>query len=166
MTTTLQFSPDAAIYLSSGAWPQLVHRDGTNFPVAFLGYDAAATERGYWYFIASGYTSGNLTATVFWNSESATSGDVMWEVAIAAVTPGDAGSIEAESFGTAVNGTSTCLATTAKRLTSQTYTLTSGGLDSLAGGDYVCLRVSRLGGDGGDTMTGDANLELVTLSWT
>lgn len=160
----VQLHPDAAHFQRGGAFPQYVNRDGTNAPVEYLAFDASADERSYFRFKATDYAAGNVTVDIFWGSETATSGNVVWEVALAATTPSDSESLEAIAFGTADTATSACLGTTAKRLTSATITLSGAELDSLADGDIVELRVSRLGSSGSDTMTGDANLVYLEVS--
>ncbi len=149
--------------LSTGAVPGIVTRDGTNFPVYFLAFDDTLDELTTWKFEAKQYSGGNLRVTLYWYSESATSGNVVWAVSLAAVTPGDAGSFEAKAFAAATNGTSACLGTTAKRLTSVAVTISGASLDSIVQGDLCCLKVSRLGSSGSDTMTGDADLQYITV---
>lgn len=158
------FTPQMAEFQSS-AFPQLDVVAGTNFPVASLAFDAAATERAYFPFQALNYGSGNLTATLYWYAVSATSGAVMWETALAAITAEtDSQDVETKAFATAQQSSDTHLGTTAKRI--HQFAMTVSNLDSLAADDYAILRVSRIGGDGGDTMTGDAKLVRVVLSYS
>lgn len=130
------------------------------------GYDDAITETAYWGFRAVGYGSGNLTVDIFWVADTATSGNVVWGAAIAAVTPDvDSGSLQSKAFATEATVTDTHLGTNARRLHKATITISS--LDSLAADDEVFLRIRRLGGDASDTMVGDALLaEEITLSYS
>jgi hypothetical protein len=138
---------------------------GTNFPVTALAFDATTAERAYWKFQALSYGSGNITATIEWYADTASSGAVMWETAVAAITPNtDSGDVETKAFATVNTQADTHLGTTGQRLHS--VDLTISNLDSIAAGDGVWLRVSRLPADAGDTMTGDALLTAVTLAYS
>lgn len=146
---------------SAGAAPEIVY--GTNFPVPSLRFDAAADEAAFADFAITNYGSGNLTATVFWYADTASSGDVIWGAQLAAITPnGDSQDVETKAFAAASTATDSHLGTTGQRLHAVDITLSN--LDSLASGDEVRLRVYR--DAGGDTMAGDAHLVRVLLSWS
>lgn len=163
-TVRIQFLPEGAIYGSAAA-PQYVKTNGTSWPVSGLAYDATTSEMCYWRFIAATYGSGNLTATVYWYADTASSGAVVWECAIGAITANtDSGDIETKALATATNAADTHLGTTGQRLHSQAVTISN--LDSLAADDHVALRLARLPADGGDTMTGDAIVTNVMLSYS
>ena len=133
-------------------------RTGTNFPVEFLLFDASTDEAAFWRLPVAGYTSGNLTIDIEWNSwGSQTTGTVVWEAQLAAYTPEtDTGAIESKALGTLNYVQDTHLGTTATRLMRCTITLSN--LDSLADGDFVWLRIARdaNGTNTTDSMTGDA----------
>lgn len=162
-TVYQQFDPAAAQFLSS-AFPALA-KNGTNFPVAGLAYDAASDEAAYWSFDAINYGSGNITARVFWYADTATSGDVVWGAQLAAVTPNtDSGDVESKALATAQTATDTHLGTTGQRL--HQIDITISNLDSIAARDQVWLKIYRDADAAGDTMTGDAILTGVTLSYS
>ncbi len=101
------------------------------------------------------------TAVVSWKAASATSGGVVWDVRLAAVTTGDATDVDAKAFGSANTATGTAPAT-AGYLLDTSITLTNA--DSVAAGDFVVVRLARAAADGSDTATGDA--EVVGLALT
>lgn len=138
---------------------------GTNFPVRSLAFDASTDETCYFDFLAVGYGSGNVTLTVEWYSDSATSGDVIYGCAIAVITPNtDSQDIETDSFATAQTATDSHLGTTGQRLHSVAITISN--LDSLAAGDRVFVQFYRDADAGGDTMTGDALVTALTISYS
>ena len=157
--------PENAQFLSSN-FPAFVRNVGTNFPVSALAYDGAgATERAYWKFTPFNYGSGNITCDIEWYASSGTTNAVVWESALAAITPEtDTQDTEAKGFATVNTVTDTHLGTTAKRL--HTATITISNLDSITAGDEAWLRISRLSADAGDTMTVDVYLTSIRLSYS
>lgn len=164
-TVTQYLAPEEAATAASeiARYDRLV---GTNFPVTVLRYSGSNTQRAFWKWSPIGYGSGNLTCDIRWYADSGTSGAVVWETAIAAITPNtDSQDVETKAFATAQTVTDTHLGTTAQRL--HLATITISNLDGLAAGDEVWLRLSRLPGDAGDTMNGiDALLTSVLLSYS
>lgn len=134
--------------------------NATRFGYAF---DGAGTtiERIFFEFVAVNYASGNLTVTLDWYARSGTTtGNVKWEAAIMCLTPGDAQSMETDTFATATNTTTTVNGTARGPNRS---TITVSNLDSLAQDDHVTLCIDR--DPANDTMTTDALLLLVTVSY-
>jgi hypothetical protein len=165
MATVRQYlAPEEAQFLAT-AFPQLSKVNGTNFPVVGLAFDAAATETAYWHFAAFSYGSGNVTVDVEWYADTASSGVCRWEAAIAATTPNtDTDNIETKAFATATAFDDTHLGTTGQRLHEAPIVVTN--LDAIAANDEVWLKVSRLGAHANDTMTGDAILSSVRVSYS
>lgn len=158
----LQFFPDAAQFLAT-SFPAL-QKNGTNFPAMGLAFDATAAENAFWMFRSTNYASGNLTLGLDWYADTASSGDVVWSAAIAAITPdADTQDIETKAFATANTVTDTHLGTTGQRLHRCTITITN--LDSLAAEDDVWLKIFRDAANGADTMTGDAILVGAAVSY-
>jgi hypothetical protein len=158
-----QLDVGAAQFLST-SFPQPL-KNGTNFPVYALFFDAAATENAYWMLRAITYGSGNLTVDLDWYADTATSGVVRWGVAIAAITPDtDSQDVETDSLATAQTADDTHLGTTGQRLHRCPVTVTN--LDSIAAADDVWIKVYREGGNAADTLTGDAALVGVTVSYS
>lgn len=160
--------PAEAQYMGS-AFPQFIRALGSSGPVSWLAYDAGGTESAYWELGALDYGAADspVTVDIIWGAATATSGVVMWEVAIAAMTPeSDSTSAEAKTYGTAVTVTDTHLGTTAKRLMRATLVLDSTAeLNSMEAGDQLWAKISRLGANGSDTMAGDALFHSALVTW-
>lgn len=162
-TVVQQLDVGAAQFLAT-AFPALV-KNGTNFPVIGLAFDAAADEAAFWHWQAVNYGSGNVTVRVEWYADTATSGDVIWGIQLAAITPNtDSQDVETDSLATANTATDTHLGTVGQRL--HTVDVTVSNLDSLANNDAVWLRLYRDADAGGDTMTGDAIVTGATVSYS
>lgn len=129
-----------------------------------LAYDASTEEWATWQFrMPDDYASAPVARIAF-NMASATSGAVVWGVQLAAVTPGDAVNVtSAKAFAT-VNTATTTVPGTVGYLTETSIALANA--DSVAAGDFVVMRVSRVAANGSDTATGDADLVQVGLSYT
>lgn len=164
MATVYQaLDPKAASFLNS-AFPALV-KAGSSAPVDGLAYDASTDEAAFWRFRAIQYGSGNVSVDIDWYADTASSGDVIWECQLGAITPNtDTQDIETKTLATLNNVTDTHLGTTGQR--EHRCTVTVSNLDSLTVGDNVWLRVARDANNASDTMTGDAILTMVTLSYS
>lgn len=164
MATVYQtLDPGAAQFLST-SFSALV-KNGSNFPVVGLAFDAASDEAAFWLFRAINYGSGNVTVAIDWYADTATSGDVIWGVQLAAITTDtDTQDVETKALATANTVTDTHLGTTGQRLHRASVTVSN--LDSLAANDDVWIRIYRDADAAGDTMTGDAILVLATVSYS
>jgi hypothetical protein len=133
----------------------------TRNSIAVLDFDAAANEYAVFKtLIPSHYAGGGLTVDLHWMATSATSGDVRWGVSIERDDANDH-DLDADAFATEQLATGTANGTSGK-LTKTTITASSGAnMDSAAAGDPIRVKVRRLGSDGADTMTGDAELLMV-----
>lgn len=165
MATVRQLlSPEEAQFLAS-AFPQPVKANGTNFPVSGLAFDAAGTETAYFKRRLVSYGSGNLTLSISWYADTASSGVVRWSAAIACITLNtDSGDVETKAFATATDTDDTHLGTTGQRL--HGHDITISNLDSAAAEDVVWIKLARLGGHANDTMTGDAIFVEAELSYS
>lgn len=152
--------------LQTSSFAGLLGTQGTNFPlIGQYAFDGTSTERIFFRFQALNYGSGNITVTIGWYAATATSGAVVWETALAAMTPNtDTASWEGKAFATANTATDTHLGTTAQR--PHSIDVTVSNLDSIAANDWAVLRVSRLPADAGDTMSGDAVLVSVDIAYS
>jgi len=164
MATVKQLlQPEEAQY-QSATFPQFI-KEGTNFPVSSLAFDAATKESAFWKLKAINYGSGNLTLVIRWAGDSATSGDVIWGSQIACVTPDtDTQDVTTKTLATAQTVTDTHLGTIAKRVMTCTIIITS--LDSITANDDLFITIYRDAAAGGDTMTGDAKLIEAELSYS
>lgn len=165
MATVKIALPPAAFIPAASNGAQFKVAAGTNFPVSALAFDASTAESIYTALRAANYGSGNLTLTLNWYADTASSGDVIWGAQIAAITPDtDSQDIETKAFATANTATDSHLGTTGQRL--HTCAITISNLDSLAANDWVALRIYRDAAAGGDTMAGDALLTMAELSYS
>lgn len=138
---------------------------GTNFPVPGLAFDATTQETAYFRFPAVSYGSGNVTVTVDWYADTASANGITFGASLAAVTQNtDTQDIEAKAFATENTASDTHLGTTGQRL--HTFDITVSNLDSIAAGDDVTLRLRRVPADASDTMTGDAIVTRVIVSYS
>lgn len=159
-TVTSPFWPEEGSFLAS-AFPSFSHVTSGNFPADALVFDGTNNQAAFFRFVATSYGSGNLTLTIYWYADTATSGDCVWESALACITPGDAQSVETKAFATA-NTTTTTTTSTADGLNTTVITITN--LDSIAAGDLAWLRIRRL--SAGNTMGGNAMFLGATLAYS
>lgn len=163
-TVRREFAPEEALFLGS-AFPQYVKVNGTNMPVSGLAYDATTSEAAHWQFVIMSYGSGNLTATVYWYADTASSGGVVWECALRALTPdSDTQDIETDAYAAATTVADTHLGTVGQRLHQAQVTISN--LDSVASLDLCTVRLARLPANASDTMAGDAVVVALVLSYS
>lgn len=140
---------------------------GTNFPVRCLAFDGGSTdETVYWQTRLPNYGSGNLTLKIMWYADNASSGNVVFGAAIAAITPNtDTQDIETKAFATASTVQDAHLGTTAQRL--HECSITISNLDSVAADDWVAIQLYRDASDTvNDTLSNDALVVDVELSYS
>lgn len=158
--------PEEAQMLAS-AFPQFKKIHGSGFPVSGLAYDASSDEAAFWKFKAVNYGSGNITLNLDWYADSASSGNVVWEAQIAAITPNtDSQDVETDSLASLNFVQDTHLGTTGQRL--HRCSITISNLDSLAADDDVFIRIARdaNGTNATDDMTGDAILIMAEITYS
>jgi hypothetical protein len=147
------------------AFPQFRVTAGTVMPEPGLWYDGSVSQTSHWKLTPTVYGSGSITADVRWYADTATSGGITFEAAIAAITPNaDTQDVETDAYATASQASDTHLGTVGQRLHS--FTISIATMDSMAAGDRVSFRLTRLPADAGDTMTGFAIVTEVVLSWS
>jgi hypothetical protein len=150
MATRLVLTPFAAEFPATN-FPQLTTVN--NRPV--LAYDATTSETAYWTGIVPSGWTGTVVAVISYAMASATTGGVAFDVAVEAVTTGDALDTDAAaSFDTVNTGTDSAVPGTAGYMEQISITLTN--LDSAAAADYLRLSVARNVANAADTATGDA----------
>lgn len=140
---------------------------GTNFPVQCLDYDATTDESAFFFFRAVSYGSGNITITLDWYADTASTANVVWEAQLAAITPDtDTTDVETKAFATLNFVQDTHLGTTGQRVHRATITLSN--LDSVAANDYCVLRIARDANSTSatDDMAGDACLLMVGIAYS
>lgn len=155
-TTRLILTPTAAEFPSSN-YPALAI-DGQARP--YLAFDASTDETCYWSFVAPQGLSGALTAVITYRAASATSGTACFEVALEAISDGDATDTDAgSSFATVNTASAATVPGTAGYIDQFSVTLTNN--DSIAAGDYCRLRLNR--DVSADSATGDIQVLAVEL---
>lgn len=130
--------------------------------IACLDFDPTTEESAYFVGrLPANYGGGGLTLTVHWTATSATTGAVVWGGSIERQgTDIDADSFATEQLSSAAttNGTSGIETTT-------TIAFSSGAnMDSLAAGERFRLKLARKVNDGGDNMSGDAEVLWLALT--
>lgn len=158
------FDVKAADFFSSATMPMPISFAGTSTPVTGLQYTPASNQYAFYRFtMPSDYVTGTITVNHAWYSAAgSTTGAVVWEDSIAAITPGDAQSVETKAQATANTASATTVTATAKALTN-TANAMSSNLDSIAAGDNVLLKV--LCKSTGSTITGAVNLVGLSISY-
>ena len=108
------------------------------------------------------YNGGGLTFDIEWMAGTATSGNCVWQVEIERHQR-DTTDLDSDSFA-AGNTVVDATASAAGESVQAQVTFTDGAdMDSWADGEQGRLRVSRVGGNGSDTMTGVAQIKGWTL---
>ena len=144
--------------------PEGAHYPATNFPALLLSnrrpvlaFDASTSETAYWTFVAPQGITGTLTAVISYAMASATTGGVAFDVALEAISSGDALDTDATtSFDSVNTGTDSAVPGTAGYMEQISITLTNA--DSIAAADLVRVSVARAVANGADTATGDCYL--------
>jgi predicted RecA/RadA family phage recombinase len=144
--------------------PEAAHYPATNFPALLLSnrrpvlaFDASTSETAYWTFVAPQGITGTLTAVISYAMASATTGGVAFDVALEAISSGDALDTDATtSFDSVNTGTDAAVPGTAGYMEQISITLTNA--DSIAAADLVRVSVARAVANGADTATGDCYL--------
>lgn len=127
-------------------------------------FDASTKEQCMWSFrMPADYASAPVLR-VEYKMTSATSGNVIIEGRLAAVTPGDSADVDAKAFATTNTSSASAVPATAGFLAEITLSLTNA--DSLAAGDFVVLYLSRDAANASDTATGDMEVAAVSLLYT
>lgn len=167
MATVTQSLDVGAFVPFATAIPQLRKTDGTNDPVFGPSFIDNTTDQQLlsprWLAVNYGASNPNINVLIDWYSfGGATTGAVVWGCALQAVTPGDAQSIETDTFATE-NTATTTVTGTAKALTRSTVTITN--LDGIAPNDSAIIRLTRRQSNGADTLVGDAVVVGVYLQY-
>jgi hypothetical protein len=166
-TVKQHFEPEAGQFRSGTVGPQYYRADGTNFPVTGFYFDASTEETVYFRSRAFNFGASNTSITVLisWYADTASSGDVIWGVSFAAITPNtDTQDIETKAFATEVTVTDSHLGTVGQR--AHDISVANSNIDSAGPDDILIMRVARKASAGGDTMTGDAILTMIDISYS
>lgn len=159
MSTIAVFLPESANFPTSNFPAPGI--DGQLRP--YLAFDATTDESADWTFIAPQSLTGALTAVVTYRMASATTGSARVQVALEAISDGDATDTDAASSFDTANSAGATVPGTAGYIDQLSVTLTNA--DSIAAGDYCRLRFNRDadGTSGTDDATGDMQVLAVEL---
>jgi hypothetical protein len=157
---TMVLTASGAITASGNATQTL---SGTNFKYYTVDFADGSTQDAYWQFVvpdsfdASGGT--NVAVTIYWMS-SATSGNCRWSIAMdgkptGTTTTFDSALQTAETANFATNSTANALAAATDS------SVASGWAD----GELAVMKISRVGGDAGDTINTTAKLVAVKIEY-
>ena len=111
--------------------------------------------------MSDAYDDGDIDVNVDWVAETATTGGVTWGVEFERNNAGGT-DIDSDSFDTQQTANSTTNGTSGI-ITRTTITLTQAESDDLEAGEAYRMRVQRVTGDGGDTMSDDAQIISVSV---
>lgn len=148
MATRAWLDPLAASFPAS-AFPQLL----TVNQRPALAFDAATNETAYWTLVVPQGITGTMTVIISLMMASAITGDTDWDVAVEAISSGDAVDLDATTSFDVVNSTdNTVVPGTAGYMQQITVTLTNN--DALAAADLIRISLTRDAVS--DTASGDA----------
>ena len=120
-------------------------------------FDAASDEYLDFKVVLEGYGGGGLTCTLVWSASTATSGNVVWDLAIRRMQD-DAEDIDS-SHTYAFNSVTAGAPSASGEVGYDDITFTDGAdMDSWADGELAIVRLRRNGDDASDTMADDAEL--------
>jgi hypothetical protein len=171
-TGTVQLPIGAAVMpdgAASNLFPGIVRvKSSGSAPGAYFlqaNFDAANLEWLCWSFrMPSNYSSAPVLK-VQYKMTSATTGNVIINGRLAAVTVGDATDVDAKVFAAANVSSATAVpSTTAGKLGEISLALSTD--DGLAAGDFVVVYLARDGASGSDTAAGDMEVVAVVLEYT
>jgi hypothetical protein len=150
------FDANSAQFPSTN-FPQLLPTNQQNI----LAFDAATDETCFWQFIAPSGITTPIYADIYYSMASATTNNVVMEVAVEAVTAGDALNVNTTSSFAATNSVTDAVPGSTGYLDSVTVTLTNN--DSIEPGDKCRLQFNRDANNASDTATGDMYLWSIVL---
>ena len=148
-------------------FPDLGVVEGTNYPYERVNFSSTADQRLFAPFLAVEYASGmTLSVDFFWNTQTVTTGNVLWGAAISALTPNvDSTDMDGDALDTENTVIDSHLGTTAPRLHLATVNIAGSDLEDLAKDDLVYLRIRRLGSSTSDTLAANVRLVYVQVSY-
>jgi hypothetical protein len=127
-------------------------------------FDAATEEQLLWPLVVPADYGGTPVLNLLFKMLSASTGDVIVEGRVAAVTAGDATDVDAKALDAANTSAAVAVPGTVGHLAAITLALTNA--DSLADGDLAVVYLARDATNAADTAAGDLELVGVALSYT
>lgn len=131
-----------------------------------LEFDAASDEHAdFRDVMPQHYGGGGLTCRIYWGAATATTGNVVWNMAFRSIED-DAEDIDTSHTYTA-NTVTDAAPTAAGEYTAAVITFTDGAdMDNVGAGDLYILRLTRDADNASDTMAGDAQVVAVEIRET
>ena len=156
--TTRYMNANVGDFVAGGSGTPVVGSANGGNAYAWL-LDAGATE-DIWATITlpADYASGTITPKLYWSMESATSGNVVWQLQVAEVRD--------NTLSTSITNLLNHQQTVAVPGVADTAELTSFNTFTPTAGDLLRVRLLRLGADGSDTATGDAIVYGIRFEYT
>lgn len=135
---------------------------GTSTTTGFLGFaDGVTTAATNHLDLPTDWTAtGGVDLRLLYTGTTPSTNNIRWQVSTACV--GDGEDLAAPSYNTASAANVAGPATGGQR---KSTTFTGVAITNCAAGETMYLRVERVGGDGGDTYTGDAHLLSVEVTY-
>ncbi len=129
---------------------------------AVLAFDDTAGETCFWTLVAPQGLTGALTVVISLMMASATTGGLVFEAGVEAVSDSDTVDLDAGgSFAAATAATLVTVPSTAGYM--RQISITPADADGIAAGDLVRILISRVPSNGADTATGDCYVLAVEL---
>src|SRR5262245_22990293 len=124
-TIALSLWPEEALSLTTAFTTFSRITGSTTNPYSGIWFGPTNDSQAFWRFLADGYGSGSVTVEIYWYATNATSGDVIFDASIDAMTPDvDTTSMAGATFGAIASVTDTHLGTTSQRLHKCTIVVT------------------------------------------
>ena len=166
MSLVVHFFPPASAVPSatSPAAHDLVA--GSQFPVPCLDFDATSDEQVFFYFRAVRYRGGSISVEIDWYADTASSGNVVWEAALACISPDvDVQDVESKAFAAVSFVQDAHLGGIPQRLHRAALQINDN--DGMAADDWCVLRLRRDadGTHAADDLPGDASVVAVALGY-
>ena len=156
---TAVLTADSSKLPASGA-PTAATINGTNISYGVLDYADGSTTSAFWSMaMPADWFQNDLIFKIRWQS-TATTGNVVWDVALSSMAEGSPIDIAFTAFG---NTTGDATDASAGDLNEFTLTFTSASQPAIAQGNLVHIRLQRLGGHANDTMVAAARLIQMTM---
>jgi len=156
MSTILVFTPFNAELPSSSPAELGVTKNRPYVAFGDSGYEYA-----HFTAVAPQGLPASLSLHIYFIMEAATSGSVVMEAAVEAVTPGDSLDLDAATSFDTYNSVTAGVPAAAGYLTSASVALSND--DSIEAGDLFRIALRRAGADASDTATGDCRVLALEL---
>lgn len=168
-TAHIYLAPENATFYPAAGFPTYTVTNGSNYSVSGLAFSGSGSDiqECYWKFNPAHYDgSSDFTVNIEWYGTTLTSGNVVFSVSFAAITPNtDTGSVLTKVYDTSTSVTTAHPGTTAARLIQSSVTVPRANLDSAEAGDEVWMSLFRSAAAAADTYANLATVTSVRISY-